>query len=199
MPLKQISQESWDAFNAGDYNQAIACLTGALELGYSQNQVAYMSSFAHFAKGQFRKAFEGLSYRRQVMKDPFSSYPDWDYNNQDTPTLIWAPPGLGIGAEIMHLGFIQCLKPFPTSYCFSVDSRLVTRLQKMHPWAKIISRDQASSVITPSHCVTTILSLGHMAFSMSKGPLNRTKRIIGASSLRVKEIRQELILSLIHI
>jgi len=193
LSIKEISKQSWAAFNAGAYDRAIACLSSARELGYSQSYIDYMAAFAQFAKADFARAFQGLSYRRQVMKDPFSAYPDWSFKNREKPTLIWAPPGLGIGAEVMHLGFMQCIKPFAETYTFAVDSRLVDRLQKMHPWANITSRGHEDTILTKNHCVTTILSLGHMAFCMSSPPIKRRRRILGASSVAVKKIRRALI------
>jgi len=195
LSLKDTSNLSWRAFNCGDYDAAISIIENNITGELAAQKIAYMTAFARFAKGQIRQALYGLSLRRLIIKDPFIGALDWSLTQAERPTLIWAPPGIGVGAEIMHLGFLQNFKSIPLNYSFAIDPRLVPRIKVMYPKLTVSSRDTYPDNLRPDTLVTTIMSLGYMAYQMNGAILPRKKRILGASSVAVKRLRNGYISS----
>lgn len=111
---------------------------------FSDKDRKWIGAYAELAKGSVEPALEGFSYRTLIDRTvtvPGSLEP-WLGQKVQGRILVWAQVGIGIGAEIMHLGFLTALRPMWWRLHLICDDRLVPLVLRSFPGLAVQGRDE---------------------------------------------------------
>lgn len=148
----------------------------------------YMLAFLNFCAGNLDEAFHGLHFRHEAdgMGRRLSSSGIWMPPMATDQTLIWAPAGIGIGAEAMHLGFLAGMD---FDGALVLDPRLMLPALEIAPRAKVYSRDEPVPDEYRAHA--SLLSAGWIRKSR-KGSYSRPAGYLKAQPDRAAEAKARL-------
>lgn len=160
----------------------------------NQAPAKYGSSFDFFRAGKLAECFQALAGRYDRTGTKLDALPRWDPGAPVRRLLIHAPPGIGIGAELLHFGFLATAAHELTDATIVIDDRLAPRLRRAFAPLKIVGRSsmsqtQESTLLAGIEQQTTLLSAGAICRQVTGG-FARPRRFIGASRHDVHAFRQ---------
>lgn len=110
---------------------------------FSHQERKMLGAYAKLATGDASAGLEGFSYYTLLDKTvPLPAHLEpWLGQVPDGPILIWAQTGIGLGAEVMHLGFLPNLRREWHRLHLVVDDRLVPLVKKAFPGLGVTGRN----------------------------------------------------------
>lgn|GEM_PF-2925671 len=164
------------------------------QTSFAERMKSILAIYPNLGEGRLDEAFKGFC--QWPLVDRSVSLPPqlemWDGAQLPSTLVVWAPPGIGIGAEILHLGFCERLDRTSTRFIVIIDARLVSIMRNRFPGIDFRSRAtfDLDDVDVTNARHTSIMALGWIT-RITAGRYRRARNYIGDPT-RIREKRQAL-------
>jgi hypothetical protein len=153
-----------------------------------------LAVYPNFSEGAIDAAFRGWCHWPRL--DRTVAFPEglaaWDGELLPRTLVVWAPPGIGIGAEVLHLGFLSGAARAVHRLVLIIDDRLVELVRERIPSLDVRARSKFElDDLDLAHARhTTIMSLGWLA-RLGSGRYRRERNYL-RNKRRSAEVRGRL-------